>query len=121
MSYRVWKAELLHRGFQFERKRTIRSGDNPVAVLIGLRRLENSSVSDVSVVSDVYPIGGKSYMYRKSDTTGTTGTVSIQTALCLKPLSNSEFIETMFGADVVKEWLNKGILVELPAGTYKLE
>lgn len=119
MSYRVWKAEMKHRGYGFEKKRMI-GYDNPISVVVGLKRLEKDSVPDVPTVPDDSIPYMKNILNRNYGTSGTSGTISIESALCLKPLGNAEFIETLFGIDNVKKWLKEGILMEIPAGTYKL-
>ena len=77
MSYRVWKAEMQHRGYGFEKKRVI-GYDNPIAVVFGLKRMEKNPVPDVPDVPYVYPIGVKNILYRKSGTSGTTGTEDLE-------------------------------------------
>lgn len=133
MSYRVWKAEMKHRGYGFEKKRMI-GYENPIAVVVGLKRIENNSVPDVPVVPDVSIPYMKKILNGKYGTSGTTGTISVEKstlttlyeefgALFTGEYSNKPMeidkvqkILSELSDEIIQDWLMKGKIIELPAG-----
>lgn len=148
ITYRVWRAEMLARGYEFERHRPF-GYENPVQFVLGLRRRtesadtaplgsnknndkndfessDNKSVRDVPLVPDLLLYGEKSIENRTSSTGGTSRTNDglfindVKKALLTYNKDNISILEHMFGKTKLDQLIISGDMIELPAGTYRI-
>jgi hypothetical protein len=113
-------------GYEYDRNRLGRY-DNPVAVLVGLKRIVRvSAVSAVSALSTLPPpIENEPIVGGTADTVDTNTETFRQWLKVLSfiksnPEDNAWQIDEVIGIDTVKNWLNEGKIMENPKGTYRL-
>jgi putative DNA primase/helicase len=126
LTYQVVRNMMKEEGYEYDRNRLGRY-DNPVAVLVGLKRIVRvSAVSAVSALSTLPPpIENEPIVGDTADTVDTNTETFKQWLKVLSFIkSNTEDnawqIEEVIGIDTVKNWLNEGKIMENPKGTYRL-
>lgn len=115
-TYQEVRSMLKAMGYDYEKKR-VPGFENPVSVIVGLRRC--SSVPAVPYLQLKARVGGGGVEVLEQTEQPEQIIDLLKKIINERPLGNAFDIEDKFGQDQVTAWVKSGLIYEMPHGTYR--
>lgn len=134
LTYQVVRSMMKDEGFEYEKHRVM-DNPNPISVVMGLIRRKNDENESEKGVPDVPAVPAFSvYPYTRRTNPKVAEQVEqleqssdniddfskLREFLIKNPVNNAFDIEEQFDNTKINMWINKGLIIEMPYGTYRL-